>query len=415
MTALYLHDAVLVDGTGADPVPHTSVLVEDNLIRRIGRADAVEPPRGARSIDLAGLTLMPGLTDAHVHFGLVGVNYLSVPSPEENLATYVLSVVDNVETALQEGFTTVRDAGNLDPAFAHAVERGLINGPRILPSGSVLSQTGGHGDARNRYDSALPRSIPGILAAAEICDGADAVRGAARRQLRLGATQIKVMGSGGVMSPTDELESVQFTVEEIRAAVHEATAAGKYVLAHCHTSESMNNALSAGVRSIEHGSILDEATARRFVEQNAFLVVSLAIVEMLARSVKELDVSPFSLMKLAQIRSHLPVSVELAQRSGVQIASGSDFLGAHQTGRAEELVRKAKAMGAMNAIVSATQTNARLFRLEDRIGVVEEGKEADLIAVAGEPLDDIGPLADAANVKLVVKGGHVAKDTLRSA
>ena len=412
MSSLLLHDATLIDGTGADPRPHVSVLLEEGVIRRVGPADALTRPTDGRVVDLAGLTLMPGLTDAHVHFGAVGVNSLSSRTSDDNLVTYVFSVVENAETALQEGFTTVRDAGGLDPAFALATQQGLIKGPRILPSGSVLSQTGGHGDFRNRYEEQPPRSIPGILAAPSLCDGVDAVRAAARQQLRLGATQIKLMASGGVMSPLDELESVQFTVEEMQAAVHEARAAGTYALAHCHTSPAMDNALAAGVRSIEHGSILEEATAARMVEQGAFLVATLAIVEVLARASESEGVSHYSQMKLEKVRTQMPVSVDLAASAGVTIGSGSDFLGASQSGRGEELVSKAKVVGAMNAIVSATQTNARLFRLEDRIGSVEEGKEADLIGVAGDPLADIGLLADGANVRLVVKGGQIVKETL---
>ena len=412
MATLVLHDATLIDGTGAGPRARTSVLIEDGVIRQIGPADILEHPRDANVIDLSGLTLMPGLTDAHVHFGLVGINYTSTPSDEDSLVNYVLGVVDNIETALQEGFTTVRDAGGLDPAFARATRSGAIKGPRILPSGSPLSQTGGHGDHRIRYDPGPTISIPGILAASEICDGADAVRAAARRQLRQGATQVKVMASGGVMSQTDELESVQFTVEEMQAAVHEAHAAGTYVLAHCHTPPAIDNALAAGVRSIEHGSILDEGTAARIMERGAFMVPTMAVIEILARSPEGLEVSDYSLMKLSKVRSQIPISVEMAARTGVHLGSGSDLLGAEQSRRGEELVYKAEVLGPMDAIVSATQTNSKLFRLEDRIGTVQEGKEADLIAVHGDPLADIELLADASNVRLVVMGGEIAKDTL---
>ena len=412
MTSLLLRDATLIDATGADPRPHTAVLVEDGLIRQVGPSDAIGQPSDTRSVDLDGLTLMPGLTDAHVHFGIVGLNNLSETTGDQNLVTYVLGVIENIETALQEGFTTVRDAGGLDPAYARAVEQGLITGPRILPSGSVLSQTGGHGDSRDRYDDRPPRSIPGILAAPAVCDGVDAVRAAARQQLRLGATQVKLMASGGVMSPTDELESLQFTVSEMQAAVHEATAAGKYALAHCHTAPAINNALDAGVRSIEHGSIMDEDTAVRIVQDGAFLVATLAIVEVLARSTEAQGVSHYRQLKLEKVRTQIPASVKMAASIGATIGSGSDFLGANQSHRGEELVHKAKILGPMKAIVSATRTNALLFRMEDRIGTVEEGKEADLIAVDGDPIADISLLNGGEHVRLVVQGGRVVKDAL---
>ena len=175
------HNATLIDGTGSDPRPGTSVLVEKGLVRQIGSSESITPPRDGRVIDLNGLTQMPGLTDAHVHFGALGANaFAGSPGDDDSLAAYVIGVVENIELALQDRFTTVRDAGGLDPAFAKAVEQGLIKGPRILPSGSHLSQTGGHGDRRDRYDERPIVSVPGILAASVLVDGADQVRLAAR-------------------------------------------------------------------------------------------------------------------------------------------------------------------------------------------------------------------------------------------
>ncbi len=406
MQAILFDDATLIDGTGADPTPHASLLVEDGRIARVAAAGAIAAPDGVRRIDCGGRTLMPGLTDAHVHFGLTS---RGDTEPPESHVSYVLKVIENIRVALDEGFTTVRDAGGLDPAYALAVEAGQIAGPRILPSGSFLSITGGHGDFRHRWSDEAPVSIPGLVAHSAIVDGADAVRRAARTQIRRGATQVKLMASGGVMSPSDPIESLQFTVEEMAAAVQEARAFGTYVMAHCHTSGAMNNALDAGVRSIEHGSILDEPTARKMAAQNAFLVPTLVIIELLSRVS---GLPEFSRDKLNMVHGEMAASVARAKAAGVRIGSGSDLLGPRQRRRAGELVEKAKHLGPMGAIVSATSTNAELFRLEHRIGTLMTGRDADLIVVNGDPLGDIVVLSDARNIPLVVKSGAIVKDAL---
>lgn len=405
MSKILLSNATLLDCTGADPRPRASLLVEDGRIARIADAGAIRAD-GAREIDCQGMTLMPGLTDAHTHFGLTeqGEN-----APPESYVSYVLKVAENIRIALDEGFTTVRDAGGMDPAFGVAVAMGEMPGPRILASGSFLSITGGHGDQRHRWTNDAPASIPGLTAHTEIVDGADAVRRAAREQIRRGASQIKLMASGGVMSPNDPIESVQFSVAEMTAAVEEARAFGTYVLAHCHTSAAVNNALSAGVRSIEHGSILDEPTAKRMAAQDAYLVPTLVIIEILSR-VEALPA--FSRAKMNLVHAEMRNSLDRAIAAGVNIGSGSDLLGPRQRRRATELVEKARHMGPMGAIMSATKTNAALFQIGDRIGTIEPGKDADLIIVDGDPLADIGVLTQSANVRLVVQAGVVVKDTL---
>jgi imidazolonepropionase-like amidohydrolase len=406
MTSLLLNDATLIDGTGRDPRTHVSVLCESGRIARIAAAGSIAAPDGARAVDCGGMTLMPGLTDAHVHFGITSH---SDNDPPQSWVSYVLKVIENIRIALDEGFTTVRDAGRLDTAFAAAVESGEIAGPRILPSGSFLSQTGGHGDQRSRWSDEPRKTIPGLMAETEICDGVDAVRHAARKQIRRGATQVKLMASGGIMSPSDPIDSQQFTVEEMAAAVREANAYGKYVMAHCYTAEAMQNALDAGVRSLEHGSFMTERVARQMVDAGAYLVPTVVIMEILARAS---SVPEFSRQKLDRVRAGLAASVAIARETGVSIGSGSDLLGPRQRRRASEIAELAKHLGPMGAIVAATKTNAALFRMEDRIGTVEEGKDADLILVRGDPVADINVLVQAANIALVVKGGVVVKDAL---
>ena len=406
MTSLLIRDAELLDCTGADPRAATDVAVTGSTISGIGPGAGSSPDR---VIDATGLTLMPGLTDAHVHMGLVdsagGIGDLP-------WIDYVFTVRRVIENTLQEGFTTVRDAGGLDPHWARLVEQGVVEGPRILPSGSVLSQTGGHGDLRPAHHLAHPRgSIPGLSATPEIVDGVDEVRRAAREQLRKGATQLKVFSSGGVLSPTDPFDSLQFSYEELRAAVEAAADWHTYVLAHCHTSDAIRRALSAGIRSIEHASILDEDAARQIVDSDAYAVVTLAVKYDLLANPEAAGLTPSQLTKLKAVESRVHRSIEIMGETGVKVGSGSDIVGPLQDRRGREMSNKAKFMSPAEAIATATTTNAELFYLQDRIGTVEVGKDADLILVEGRPLEEIDVLADPDRIVAVIKGGQVYKDT----
>jgi imidazolonepropionase-like amidohydrolase len=404
---LVIHNATLIDCTGADPRPHTTVIVEGGVIRRVGASSAVQIPQGASVIDAEGRTLLPGLMDAHTHLGITELSTEAILRHPG--AVYAMQVARGIEATIDHGFTTVRDAGMLDGGWAHAVAAGYLRGPRILPSGSMISQTGGHGDWRGRFRDGRPRGVPGFLALPAIADGADAVRRAAREQLRRGATQIKVMASGGAMSPTDELEATQFTVEEMAAAVHEARAAGTYVLAHAYHPRAIAAALDAGVTSIEHGNLLDEATAAGMAAAGAVLVPTLVTYEQIELGGEAQGVPAHMLDKIRAVRRAGDVSVRIARAAGATIASGSDLLGNMQSARGRELTIKAAALSPMEALISATRTNAELFRLADRTGTVEEGKWADLILVDGDPIADISLLEKPDNILLVLKQGAVMK------
>ena len=406
MPPLLLHNATLIDSTGADPRSGVSVLVEDGQIARVGPAGALTKPADADVVECFGRFLLPGLTDAHVHF--------SATEPDGRatmpLAAFALRVAALIEETLDQGFTTVRDAGGLDPAWAHVVAKGLLRGPRILASGAFLSQTGGHGDWRAPHQEAIEHGIGGLVAGFIICDGADEVRKAARDQLRRGATQIKVMASGGAASPTDPIDATQFTVDELRAAVDEARVRDTYVLAHAYHPKSIANCLDAGVRSIEHGNLLDEETAQRMAKEGAFLVPTLVTYEVLSERGEALGMAKSSVEKIRYVGASGEDSIRIAMAAGVRIGSGSDLLGEPMREKARELVLQARVMGPMGAIVAATKTNAELFGMADRIGTVEEGKQADIIVVDGDPFADIGVLADASRVRVVVKEGVVVKN-----
>jgi imidazolonepropionase-like amidohydrolase len=402
-----IRGVAVLDGTGREPDGRMDVVV------RGGRIEAIRPAGagaqgGLPDIDGAGCMLLPGLTDAHVHFALIGPHG---DHGTEAWVSHVLRVARMIEGALDEGFTTMRDAGGLDPAWARAVAAGLLRGPRILPSGSVLSQTGGHGDLRAQHEALhAGASIPGLVARPEIVDGADEVRRAAREQLRKGATQIKLLASGGIVSPTDPFDSVQFSHDEIAAAVEVAHNWGTYVLAHCHTAPAVDVAIEAGVRSIEHGSLLTPETARRMAERGVFMVPTLQALDMLATYPERWNLASEKVARLREIADGAFESVRIADAAGVAIGSGSDVVGPWQGRRGEEIVLKARILGAHKAILSATSTNAKLFNLDDEIGTVEPGKRADLILVAGDPLEHVELLAEPASIPVVLLGGVVVKD-----
>jgi imidazolonepropionase-like amidohydrolase len=402
-----VRDVAVVDPNGTVRAGRWDVLIRDRRIDAIKRAGIVTA-RTRVTVDGSGCTVLPGLTDAHVHFALIGPRG---DHGSDSPLLHVLAVVAMIDGALDEGFTTVRDAGGLDPAWARAVAAGRLRGPRILPSGSVLSQTGGHGDLRAQHESASPgHSIPGLIARPEIVDGPDEVRRATREQLRRGATQIKLLASGGIVSPTDPFDSLQFSRDEIAAAVEAARNAGTYVAAHCHVSAAIDVAIEAGVRSIEHASILTRETARRIADHGAFIVPTLQALEMLATYPERWSLSPDKVALLRSVADQAAESIRIADEAGVLIGSGSDVVGPWQGRRGEEIVLKARVLGAAKAIESATRTNAALFNLGDRIGTVEVGKEADLILVAGDPLDRIELLAEPSSIPVVILGGRVVKD-----
>jgi imidazolonepropionase-like amidohydrolase len=408
---LVLANAFLIDGSGREPVDGAAVVVEDHVVRDVIPSGRVGPLGGrAETLDLQGRTLLPGLTDAHVHVCAVEGNTaeqhrLHPPS------LIVARALRRIEQCLHQGFTTVRDAGGADYGLREAVASGLYPGPRLLVSGRAISQTGGHGDKRRPAEWIPP--LDGCLGmVAVIADGPDEVRRAAREQLRHDVDQIKLMASGGAMSPADLLDTTQYTVEEMRAAVEEARAVGKYVLAHAYSGAAVRQALAAGVRSIEHGNLIDADGARAIKEAGAYLVPTLVTYEAIWREGKRYGISDRQLAKINQAREKSVEGLAHAYRAGCKIGSGSDLLGDMAVHRPVELELKAQVMTPMEVLVSATRVNAELFGLADRIGTVEPGKEADLIAVDGNPLEDLRVFQDPRRLSLVLKAGEVATRTL---
>lgn len=405
--AVALTGGRLIDGTGGDPVDRATVVMDGDRITAVG-AD-VARPADTEVIDVDGLTVMPGLIDLHTHMGIIDIG-----APDAMPAAEVAAhLFHNTELCLQSGHTTAREVAGADGGLRRAIDVGLVAGPRLYPSGPLISQTGGHGD------HGLPwldhhhtvRGIPGLSQLAEIVDGPDEVRRAVRRAFQHGATQIKVCVSGGVVSLTDSMADTQFSVEELRAAVEEARARGTYVTAHAHNARSINNGLDAGLECFEHGTWLDEETAARMAATGAALVPTFATIVQATEKWREWGIPEHLLPRYEGVLEAMRRSLKIAVDAGVTIGSGSDILGPDQRGRGMEIALKAEVIGTMEAIVSATRTSAEILRADEDLGTVTVGRYADVIAVAGDPLADPRVLADEDNVVLVVKGGQVVKDT----
>ena len=389
MGAFIFANCAVLDGTSRERREDHHVLVEDAHIREV--SDRPIAYAGGEVIDLQGCTLMPGLIDAHVH--VLAVDAALARLSDRPVTLLTLQAAKVLEGMLQRGFTTIRDAAGADGGLAEAVEQGLVQGPRIFPSGSALSQTGGHGDVRPRTQSVVTCACcEGGINLSRIADGVTECRRAARDELRKGATQIKIMSSGGVASPYDPIWNLQYSEEEVRAIVEEAQAWHTYVLAHAYSPEAIHRSIDFGVRSIEHGNLIDRATAEHVAGADAFVVPTLATYDALHRYGRELGFTEANMAKLAEVREAGLGSLEILQRAGVKIGWGTDLLGPMHRHQSREFIIRAEAMAPFDIIRSATLVNAELLNRAGDLGVVAPGARADLIAVDGDPLTDISLL-----------------------
>lgn len=408
LPALLFRDGRLVDGVGDEPLDGAALLVVDGRVAEIGTPGLPTPDLpDLRVIDLAGRTVMPGLIDAHVHPTAVEViEDFQRPMPA-SLRTLVAKA--RLEAMLRRGFTTVRDAGGCDAGLREATERGLIDGPRLFVAGKALSQTGGHGDERTVTDVDPPDgSYPGEFA--RIADGVDGVRLAARQELRRGADQIKICASGGVMSATDPVDMTQYSEDELRAIVDEAASRRTYVMAHAYGADAIARAVGCGVRSIEHGNLIDAAAAVIVVSNDAFVVPTMVAYEGLERSGREAGVDDWRLAKNDEVRRAGLSAFTVLRTAGARVGFGTDLLGSLHELQSLEFSIRAEVESAADILRSATSVNADLLRRPD-LGRIEVGATADLIVVDADPLADIGVLAHPeASLRMVVTEGRVRVD-----
>ena len=404
---LILRNASVLDTRAGSIAGRRDVVVENGRIVEI--ADSAAARAGAEEIDLGGRTLMPGLCDGHVH---VIASTASFPQLLTWSPLYTgARASELLRDMLDRGFTTVRDCGGADFGLARAVDEGIVAGPRILYAGHAISQTGGHGDMRGpgeNFDECCCCAGLGVIA-----DGVPAVRKACREEIRKGAHFIKIMASGGVASPTDRISSTQFAEEEVAAAVEEAEAAELYVAAHIYTARAANRVLRLGVRSIEHGNLIDEETMDLMVEKDAFLVPTMSTYQALASEGVEAGMPADMVVKVHDVLEAGIVTHTRAHAKGVKMVFGTDLLGTMQRHQLTEFSIRGAFQSPAEMIRSATVTAAEMFNEVGETGEIVVGARADMIALDGDPLDDIGVLQDPDRyLKLIVKGGSVYKNAL---
>jgi imidazolonepropionase-like amidohydrolase len=406
---IVFQNALLVDGTGPEPSGIVNVLVAEGIIQEVSEAPV--SARNAVTYDLAGRTIMPGLIDLHMHPFLTNMNLMKLEDTPVSLVTAQASVVLN--GLLDRGFTTIRDAAGGDWGLQQAVADGLIAGPRLFISGKAISQTGGHGDFRRRTDDSVMCSCGSALhLISRIADGVDQVRHAVRDELRKGADQIKIMVSGGVSSPLDPLEGCQFSMDEIEAAVDEATRAGTYVLAHAYSAEAITRALHAGVRTIEHANLIDADAAALAAEKGAFVVPTLVAYEALANHAVDAGYTKGMLKKLNRVRETGLQCLEICASAGVKMGFGTDIIG-DQDIHAQEFLLRAEVLPTHEVIASATRIGAEVLRCEGELGCIAPGAIADILVVDGNPLTDISLLAGHGEHYLaIMKDGRLHKNEL---
>jgi imidazolonepropionase-like amidohydrolase len=411
MSPLLFKNARIFDGANADCAEGQWLLVADGAIQEIA-SKPLRAPAGTRVIDVAGRTLMPGLIDAHVHAFASDVAVARMEAHGDAYRT--AHAVRMLGHALDCGFTTVRDIGGGNYSLHKAVADGLIRAPHFLYAGKILSMTGGHGDMR-QIDTA-PRYAPACACVESnmfsvMADGVDECLKQTREQLRQGAHCIKLMGSGGVASPTDPIWMNQYREDEIRAIVGECIERRSYASAHCHPASAVRRCVEFGVRAIEHGTLIDAETAAFVAARGAYIVPTMVVIHALVEMGRELGFPPQSQSKAEFAVKQAISGLDLMRSAGVKVVYGTDLLGSTYTQQCREFTLRSEVFTPLELLRQATSVAAEMMLMEGQIGCVKVGAQADLIVVDGDPLKDIGLLAaNGKRLRTIVRGGEVVKD-----
>ena len=395
--------SLLVDPSFDAPMENPVIVIRDGKVERVGADVAV--PSGMRVIDLSSYTVLPGLIDCHVHIAGRPGDGGDTHKLQESVAYEAIYSVAHAKITLESGFTTIRNigAGNYsDAALRDMVNRGVVPGPRMWVATRGIGATGGHADI-NGWNSDL--DLPGY---AQIADGVDELRKAVRTQIKHGADVIKVTATGGVLSVGDALTDQQYSYEELVAIVETAGMLGTKVAAHAHSPAGMNDAIRAGVASIEHGSLIDDEGIRLAKEHGTFVVPTLYTLDFIIDEGPESGIPEYAIEKAKAMAAQQRERLGIAYHAGVKFAYGTDaaVFPHGRNGKDFKILVEKLDVQAMEAIRMATMNAAELIGVEDQVGSLEPGKWGDLIAVSGNPLNEIGLLED---VKFVMKGGVVYK------
>jgi imidazolonepropionase-like amidohydrolase len=388
------------------------IVIEGGRIAAVGPPAAVKPPEGAQVIDLSGATVLPGLIDAHTHISSRADRYEEIAKFKDTPYQGAFAAVKHAKITLEAGFTTIRDVGSrpfLAVDLRASIDEGFIPGPRVVASGPAISITGGHGDLNNYAPQVRVTMFPEERDY-RIADGVDQVRHVVRAQLKHGVDVIKIHASGGVLSRGDSPGAPQFTVEELRAAVEEAHAAGRKVAAHAHGAQGIKNAVAAGVDSIEHGSLIDDEGIAMMRARGTWLVADIYNDDYILGRAREFHIPEEFIEKERKLGQLQRDNFAKAVRAGVKVAFGTDA-GVYPHGEnARQFAYLVKyGLSPARAIRSATADAAELLGRAGEIGRIAPGYHADIIAVAADPLRDVRALE---KVGFVMKGGTVYKDEL---
>ena len=386
------------------------LLVEGDVVKDV----SAKPIKAEKAdvIDCGGRTLMPGLIDSHVHVTLSEVNIRFLEAVPLTLMTARAARL--MLGMLNRGFTSVRDTGGADWGLKTAVEQGDIPGPRLFIAGAAFGPTGGHSDPRRRTDFGMRcHCCDAMRFGMRTSDGVSEVRKSTREQMRQGADHIKIMMSGGVASPYDPLDSLQFSPGEVAAAVEEAHAFGRYVCAHAYTPEAITRAAHGGVRTIEHGNLIDDASAKLMAEKGMFLIANLVTYYAMRERAAEFGMGADMLAKNDLVIDGGLRSLEICKRAGVPVAYGTDLLGALQVEQSREFLIRSEVMSAIEIIRAATTIGARIVRQEGKLGTLKAGAYADLLLIDGDPLKNLGLFQEQGkHIAAIMKGGKFHKNRL---